>query len=130
MDAGRRAAHASGSHLLVVDDDRETRELLSLYLGQQGFDVAVVEDGRLYSAYYQGGVRVVDVSGEMRGNLYDQGREVALYVTDANSDAYLENRAMAFGAVRHKGNIFVSDMSSGLWVLEVTGEPRAQYPAE
>ena len=37
--------HASGSHLLVVDDDRETRELLSLYLGQQGFEVAVVEDG-------------------------------------------------------------------------------------
>ena len=38
--------HASGSHLLVVDDDRETRELLSLYLGQQGFEVAVVEDGK------------------------------------------------------------------------------------
>ena len=38
--------HASGSHLLVVDDDSETRELLSLYLGQQGFDVAVVEDGK------------------------------------------------------------------------------------
>ena len=46
MDAGRRATHASGSHLLVVDDDGETRELLSLYLGQQGFDVAVVEDGK------------------------------------------------------------------------------------
>ena len=51
MDAGRRATHASGSHLLVVDDDRETRELLSLYLGQQGFDVAVVEDGRAMDAW-------------------------------------------------------------------------------
>ena len=46
MDAGRRDTHASDSHLLVVDDDGETRELLSLYLGQQGFDVAVVEDGK------------------------------------------------------------------------------------
>ena len=44
-------AHASGSHLLVVDDDRETRELLSLYLGQQGFDVAVVEDGKAMDAW-------------------------------------------------------------------------------
>src|SRR5210317_457610 len=51
MDAGRRATHASGSHLLVVDDDRETRELLSLYLGQQGFDVAVVEDGEAMDAW-------------------------------------------------------------------------------
>ena len=51
MDAGRRAKHASGSHLLVVDDDRETRELLSLYLGQQGFQVAVVEDGQAMDAW-------------------------------------------------------------------------------
>jgi DNA-binding response OmpR family regulator len=51
MDAGRRATHASGSHLLVVDDDRETRELLSLYLGQQGFEVAVVEDGKAMDAW-------------------------------------------------------------------------------
>jgi DNA-binding response OmpR family regulator len=43
--------HASGSHLLVVDDDSETRELLSLYLGQQGFDVAVVEDGMAMDAW-------------------------------------------------------------------------------
>ncbi len=51
MDAGPRVTHASGSHLLVVDDDRETRELLSLYLGQQGFDVAVVEDGPAMDAW-------------------------------------------------------------------------------
>ena len=43
--------HASGSHLLVVDDDRETRELLSLYLGQQGFEVAAVEDGEAMDAW-------------------------------------------------------------------------------
>ena len=46
--------HASGSHLLVVDDDSETRELLSLYLGQQGFDVAVVEDGKAMDAWLAG----------------------------------------------------------------------------
>jgi len=54
MDAGRRATHAIGSHLLVVDDDRETRELLSLYLGQQGFEVAVVEDGMAMDAWLSG----------------------------------------------------------------------------
>ena len=28
-----------------------------------------VEDGILYIAYYQGGLRIVDVSGELRGDL-------------------------------------------------------------
>jgi DNA-binding response OmpR family regulator len=46
MDAGKDAERASGPHLLVVDDDRETRELLSGYLGSQGFEVAAVADGR------------------------------------------------------------------------------------
>lgn len=32
-------------HLLVVDDDRETRDLLSMYFREQGFDVDTVKDG-------------------------------------------------------------------------------------
>lgn len=38
--------NADQSHLLIVDDDRETRDLLSLYLGNQGFEVSSVEDGK------------------------------------------------------------------------------------
>lgn len=45
---------ASNSHLLVVDDDRETRDLLSLYLGEQGFVVSAVEDGRAMDAWLAG----------------------------------------------------------------------------
>jgi DNA-binding response OmpR family regulator len=51
MDTRSPGSPASKSHLLVVDDDRETRELLSLYLGEQGFDVATVEDGRAMDAW-------------------------------------------------------------------------------
>jgi two-component system phosphate regulon response regulator OmpR len=32
-------------HLLVVDDDRETRDLLSMYFREQGFGVDAVKDG-------------------------------------------------------------------------------------
>jgi len=46
MNVERPGNPASGPRLLVVDDDRDTRELLSVYLGKQGFDVAAVEDGR------------------------------------------------------------------------------------
>lgn len=42
---------AGGSHLLIVDDDRETLDLLSLYLEEQGFAVSCVEDGRAMDAW-------------------------------------------------------------------------------
>jgi DNA-binding response OmpR family regulator len=51
MNAGRPSDRASRSHLLVVDDDWEPRELLSSYLGKQGFEVSTVEDGRAMDAW-------------------------------------------------------------------------------
>ena len=42
---------ADASRLLIVDDDRETLDLLSLYLGDQGFAVSCVEDGRAMDAW-------------------------------------------------------------------------------
>jgi len=51
MNAGRPVDHGSRARLLVVDDDRETRDLLSSYLGQQGFEVSTVEDGRAMDAW-------------------------------------------------------------------------------
>ena len=42
----------SGSpHLLVVDDDSEIRDLLSMYFSQQGIEVAAVEDGAAMDAW-------------------------------------------------------------------------------
>lgn len=46
MDAGQLSDSTGRSRLLVVDDDRETRDLLSIYLGDQGFDVSTVGDGK------------------------------------------------------------------------------------
>ena len=42
---------ADASRLLIVDDDRETLDLLSLYLVDQGFAVSCVEDGRAMDAW-------------------------------------------------------------------------------
>ena len=51
MMVDRSGNNASGPHLLVVDDDRDTRELLSVYLGKQGFAVSTVADGREMDAW-------------------------------------------------------------------------------
>ena len=45
MAAGSSVFAAGRPHLLVVDDDREIRDLLSMYFREQGFDVATVKDG-------------------------------------------------------------------------------------
>ncbi|MDE0359358.1 MAG: hypothetical protein OXN92_16675, partial [Gammaproteobacteria bacterium] len=74
-----------------------------------------VEDDLLYIAYYQGGLRIVDVSGELRGDLLAQGREVASFMTTPEG----ENTTMAWGPQPYKGNIFVSDMRTGLWVMNL-----------
>jgi DNA-binding response OmpR family regulator len=37
-------------HLLVVDDDARLRDLLTRYLGEQGFEVKAVADGQQMDA--------------------------------------------------------------------------------
>ena len=56
----------------------------------------------MYMGYYNGGARVVDVSGELRGDLYRQGREIArLWTGDPKGwrpeSAVLLGRAAAQG---------------------------------
>ena len=38
-----------------------------------------IEGDRLYASFYNGGLRVVDISGELKGNLYYQNREIAAF---------------------------------------------------
>lgn len=45
MAAPSPGARTGAPHLLVVDDDRETRDLLSMYFREQGFDMDTVKDG-------------------------------------------------------------------------------------
>ena len=51
MNSAPPGRTADASRLLIVDDDRETLDLLSLYLGDQGFAVSCVEDGRAMDAW-------------------------------------------------------------------------------
>jgi hypothetical protein len=82
-----------------------------------------VEGDRLYVGYYQAGLRVVDISGELRGDLYAQGREVAhLLTTDEHTTT--PHGPMAWGAQLFKGRIYSSDLNSGLWITELRERPR------
>jgi hypothetical protein len=77
-----------------------------------------VEDDVLYQAYYEGGVRMVDISGDLMGNLYTQGREMAVFKA-YDPLGYIPNAAAAWGVMPWKGNIFFADINSGMWAVKM-----------
>lgn len=85
-------------------------------------NVWVVGD-TLYLGNYQGGARVLDISGELKGDLLRQGREMSWMLT-ADSTGFQPHTPFAWGAIVRDGNIFVPDINSGLWVLKL--EPKQQ----
>jgi hypothetical protein len=79
-------------------------------------------DGNLmYVAYYNGGLRVVDVSGELMGDLYQQGREIAWF-KPTHPKGVVPNASMVWGPQPYKGKIFFSDWNSGLWCVELVDD--------
>ena len=80
-----------------------------------------VDGDMLYVAYYNAGVRVVDISGELMGDLYNQGREIA-WILPADPNGYIPNAPFTWGAQLHKGHIFYSDWNSGLWAAKLEPE--------
>ncbi len=112
-------------HILDLEDPENLREVARYEVPEAGAHNLWIEDDRMYVAYYQAGLRVVDVSGELRGDLYRQGREMA-WLPTGTPDGAVPNSPMAWGPQLFKGNIFVSDLNSGLWVVRL--EPRRKAP--
>jgi len=72
---------------------------------------------------YQGGARAVDISGELKGDLLRQGREIAWTFT-ADDKGAKPRSTFAWGAVVKDGTIYVPDINSGLWILRL--EPKGE----
>ena len=105
-------------HVLDMEDPENPVEVARYEVPEAGAHNIWVEGDRLYVGYYQAGLRVVDISGELRGDLYRQGREIAILKT-TDSDTTVPNWGMTWGAQIHKGHIFTSDLNSGLWVVKL-----------
>ncbi|MEP6472070.1 MAG: hypothetical protein ABJC74_00005, partial [Gemmatimonadota bacterium] len=72
----------------------------------------------LYMGAYNGGFRAFDISGELRGDLRAQGREMA-HVHTGDMDGNVKNTPMTWGVVVKDGNAYVNDMLNGLWVVRM-----------
>ena len=76
----------------------------------------------LYMGNYQGGARALDISGELRGDLLRQGREISWLLT-SDAQGNRPRATFAWGAVVKDGTIYVPDINTGLWILKL--EPTA-----
>ncbi len=105
-------------HVIDISDINNPRKVAEYPVPEGGAHNIWVEDGIMYMGYYSGGGRVVDVSGELRGDLYRQGREIGRLWT-GDPESYRPNLAFTWGAQPHKGLIYFNDINSGLWVVKL-----------
>lgn len=105
-------------HFIDFTDPDSPREVARYQVPEAGTHNLWVEGDRLYVAYYEGGLRVVDISGELRGDLYRQGREIARFKA-YDPEGRVPNAPMAWGPQPHKGVVFFSDFNSGLWAVRL-----------
>ena len=110
------------THVLDISDLAHPREVATYSVPEAGSHNIWIFDDVLYMGYYNGGARVLDVSGELRGELYNQGREVA-HLWSADPQGFRPNLPFAWGAYPYKGLIYVNDINSGLWIIRL-GKPK------
>ncbi len=110
------------AHVLDVSDLSHPREVATYSVPEAGSHNIWVFDDVLYMGYYNGGARVLDVSGELRGELYNQGREIA-HFWSGDPQGFRPNLPFAWGAYPYKGLIYVNDVHAGLWIIKL-GKPK------
>jgi hypothetical protein len=116
---------ATSGYTQIVDfsDPLAPVQLARYEASEYGTHNMWVEDDVLYQAYYEGGVRMVDISGDLMGNLYTQGREMAVYKA-YDPRGYIPNSAAAWGVMPWKGHIFFADINSGMWAVKMRPSER------
>jgi hypothetical protein len=128
FSAAPRATEGSGVNALgraygrlhVIDVSDLTRPRAVAYYEPKdgGAHNVWVAGDTLYLGDYQGGLRVVDVSGELRGDLLRQGREIA-HVATADANGVRPFAPNTWGAIYRDGLIYAPDINTGLWIVRV-----------
>ncbi len=118
MDPDGPTVAAGYIHVVDFTDSENPVEVARFEVPEAGSHNLWIEDDILYAAFYNGGLRVVDLSGELMGDLYKQGRQIASFHAK-DPEGVVSNETMVWGAQPHKGLIYFSDFNSGLWAVEL-----------
>ncbi len=115
---GSSAAQPGFARIVDFTDPEKPEEVARYEVPEAGVQDLWIEGERLYVAAQSGGLRVVDISADLKGNLYHQGREVARFVP---ADAGVASpNVVAVQPVR--GGVLVADRASGVWLVRLTAK--------
>ncbi|MEO6029043.1 MAG: Ig-like domain-containing protein [Candidatus Binatia bacterium] len=112
-------------HVLDVSDIEHPKPVAWYEPEYGGVHNIWVAGDTLYMGAYNAGFHAFDISGELRGDLKAQGREIAEFMT-GDPGAKVPNAPMAWGVVvnRKDGLAYVNDLNSGLWALRIEPKPK------
>ncbi len=122
IDSRDRIKTLGRLHILDVTDIEHPKKVAEYSVPNAGSHNVWVEDDVLYVGNFEAGIRAVDVSGELRGDLYAQGREIG-NIWAASAKAFRPNIPMTWGVQPHKGYVYATDINSGVWVGKLTARP-------
>ena len=136
LPAGMSADPRGEVHVIDVRDPEHPVYAARYEVPEAGAHNLWVEDGVMYVGFYQGGLRAVDVTGKLRGDLYRQGREIAHFLPQSGpEDAHLPYSPRVWGVFPMfengwrpaAGVWFVTDYNSGLWTMKLE-RPQEERP--
>ena len=114
-------------HVMDVSDLKHPREVAQYEVPEGGSHNFWAANDMLYEGYYSGGARVLDISGELRGDLYRQGREIARFWT-GDAKGFRPNLPFTWGgqpcsvtcdSPLLNSLIYFNDIHSGLWITKL-----------
>ena len=120
-------------HVMDVSDLKHPKEVAQYEAPEGGSHNFWAANDMLYEGYYSGGARVLDISGELRGDLYRQGREIARFWT-GDSKGFRPNLPFTWGGQpcsvtcdtpELNALMYFNDIHSGLWITKL-GAPKFQ----
>jgi len=106
--------------LQVVDvSDMDKPRVVAFYEPEYGgvHNVWVAGD-TLYMGAYNAGFRTFDISGELRGDLRAQEREM-VHVHTGDMEGFVRNSPDTWGVVVRNGLAYVNDNNNGLWIIRM-----------
>ena len=119
QDQGGTPSRAAGwIHIVDWSDWDDPHEVARFQVPEAGSHNLWIEDDIMYVAFYNGGLRVVDISGELMGDLYKQGREIGMFVP-GDPEGFIANAPFVWGPQPFKGHIFFTDWNTGLWAVKL-----------
>jgi hypothetical protein len=72
----------------------------------------------LYLAWYEKGIRALDVSGALMGDFNRQGREITSLLYSSGGSCPGTSGTCTWAPQLHDGLVYLSDMNTGIWILQ------------